>query len=405
VESQRLDVAALRARFPALASGTAYFDGPGGTQTPDVVADAVRDTLVGPLSNQGDVTASERNAEAAVRRAREAMRDFVGLDDPSGVVFGRSMTALTFQFAQTIAKSWEPGDEVVVSRLDHDANVRPWVIAAERVGATTRWADFDPATGELSVEAVEAVVGPRTRLVALTAASNLIGTKPDVAAIGEVAHRLGAWLYVDAVHFAAHSLVDVDAMGADFLACSPYKFLGPHCGVVVARPDVLALLEPDKLLPATDAVPQRFELGTLPYELLAGVTAAVDFLAGIAPSAAPTRRDRLAASMAALAEHEDELRAVVERGIAELPGATIYSRAARRTPTILATFDAANPQHVYRALAERGVNAPADSFYAYEPARRLGLGAAGGVRMGIAPYTDMNDVDRLLDGLKAIVTA
>jgi cysteine desulfurase family protein (TIGR01976 family) len=400
---EALDVAAVRARFPALDGGAAHFDGPGGTQTPDVVADAMHRTLARPLSNRGDVTAAERNADDVVRAARTALADLLGAD-PSGVVFGRSMTALTFDFARTLARRWAPGDEVIVSRLDHDANVRPWVIAAERAGASVRWADFDPATGELPPESVDAVLTERTRLVALTAASNLIGTKPDVRAIGELVHAVGALLYVDGVHFAAHSLVDVEAMGADFFACSPYKFLGPHCGVVAARPDLLDELEPDKLLPATNDVPERFELGTLPYELMAGTTAAVDFLAGMASSGSRSRRERIAQSMSAVEVHEDALRASVESELAAMPGASIYSRAARRTPTTLVTFDGHDPQQVYRSLAERGVNAPSGAFYAYEPARRLGLGEVGGVRIGIAPYNDTNDVDRLVVALREIVS-
>jgi cysteine desulfurase family protein (TIGR01976 family) len=398
-----LDVAAVRARFPALDGGAAHFDGPGGTQTPDVVADAMHRTLSRPLSNRGDITAAERNADDVVRAARSALADLLGAD-PSGIVFGRSMTALTFDFARTLARRWAPGDEVVVSRLDHDANVRPWVIAAERAGAIVRWADFDPATAELPAESVESVLTERTRLVALTAASNLIGTKPDIRAIGELAHAAGALLYVDGVHFAAHSLVDVEALGADFFACSPYKFLGPHCGVVAARPDLLEELEPDKLLPATNDVPERFELGTLPYELMAGTTAAVDFLAGMASSGSRSRRERIAQSMSAVEVHEDVLRETVEGELAAMPGTTIYSRAARRTPTTLVTFDGHDPDHLYRSLADRGVNAPSGTFYAYEPARRLGLGEVGGVRIGIAPYNDANDVDRLIGALKEILS-
>jgi cysteine desulfurase family protein (TIGR01976 family) len=258
-------------------------------------------------------------------------------------------------------------------------------------------------TGELPPEAIDAVLTERTRLVAVTAASNLIGTKPDVSAIAELVHAAGALLYVDGVHFAAHSLVDVDAMGADFFACSPYKFLGPHCGVVAGRPDVLDELEPDKLLPATNDVPERFELGTLPYELMVGTTAAIDFLAGMASSGTGSRRERLAESMSAVEAHEDRLRETVETELAALPGASIYSRAARRTPTTLVTFDGHDPLHVYRSLSERGVNAPSGTFYAYEPARRLGLGEVGGVRIGIAPYNDANDVDRLVGALKDIL--
>jgi cysteine desulfurase family protein (TIGR01976 family) len=391
------DVARLRAHFPALASGTAHFDGPGGSQTPDVVAAAMGRVLTGPLANRGKATEAERNAERAVTEGRAALGDLLGAD-PRGIIFGRSMTELTFHLARTLAKDWRAGDEVVVSRLDHDANVRPWVIAAERAGVRVRWVGFDIRTAELEPEAVAEQLTDRTRLVAVTGASNLVGTRPDLPAIGELVHAVGAWLYVDGVHLTAHAPVDIAALGADFFACSPYKFLGPHCGAVAGRPELLAQLRPDKLLPSSDAVPERFELGTLPYELMAGTTAAVDFLADAVPGLGP-RRQRLLGSLAAMEAYEDELRALVESELVRLPGATLYSRARRRTPTLLVNFAGHDPAALYHALAELGVNAPSGSFYAYETARHLGLGQAGGLRIGLAPYNDHNDVDRLLDGL------
>ena len=232
----------------------------------------------------------------------------------------------------------------------------------------------------------------------MTGASNLIGTRPDLSAIGELVHAAGGLLYVDGVHLTPHAAVDVRVLGADFFACSPYKFLGPHCGVVAAAPELLDGLRPDKLLPATNDVPERFELGTLSYELMAGTTAAVEFISDAVPGDG-TRRTRIVRSMQAIEDYEDELRQSVEKAVGEFPGATIYSRASSRTPTILVTFDGHDPQAVYEFLGERDVNAPAGTFYAYEPARLLGLGDEGGVRIGLAPYTDQNDVDRLLDGL------
>jgi cysteine desulfurase family protein (TIGR01976 family) len=401
-----LDVEKIRAHFPALQpgpqTGAAHFDGPGGSQTPDVVADAIRDTLLRPLANRGTTTDAERNAEAIVGACRSAVGDLLNAD-PGGVIFGRSMTELTFALSRTLSATWRPDDEVIVSRLDHDANVRPWVIAAERAGAVIRWADFDPDTGEMSVDGVVAQLSDRTRLIAITAASNLIGTMPDVGAIAAAAHDAGALVYVDGVHYTAHHAVDVDALGADFFACSPYKFLGPHCGLVAARPDLLDGLHPDKLLPSTDRVPERFELGTLPYELMAGTTAAIEFLAGFA-GAEGDRRSRIVASMAALAEHEDALRVWIEDALPALPGVTLYSRAQRRTPTLLFTIAGHQPAAISTALAVHGVNAPAGSFYAYEAARRLGLGAAGGVRVGLAPYSNTADAHRLIEALTAQLT-
>ncbi|MCI3275136.1 cysteine desulfurase-like protein [Streptomyces cylindrosporus] len=393
------DIAALRSRFPALAAGIAHFDGPGGTQTPEPVIRAIADTLAQPLSNRGQVTLGEHNAEAAVTGARGAMADLLGAD-PAGIVFGRSATQLTYDFSRTLAKAWSPGDEVVVTRLDHDADIRPWVQAAAAVGATVRWAEFEPETGELTVDAIRAVLSERTRLVAVTAASNLIGTRPDIPAIARAAHELGALVHVDGVHYAAHTLVDLEALGADFFVCSPYKFLGPHHGVLAARPELLETLRPDKLLPSTDAVPERFELGTLPYEFLAGTTAAVDFLAEhLDPRATGTRRERLAAGFAALEAHEHVLRTRIDKGLAELDGVIVHSRAADRTPTVLLTFENHSTVDAYAFLAERGVQAPSGSFYAVEASRHLGLGDTGGLRVGLAPYNDMEDVDRLLTGL------
>ncbi|MFG2944290.1 cysteine desulfurase-like protein [Streptomyces adustus] len=392
------DVAALRARIPALKSGSARFDAPGGTQTPQPVIDAMVETLTAPLANRGQTTEGERNAEAVVAAARAALGDLTGVP-ARGVVFGRSATQLTYDLARTLAKTWNPGDEVVVTRLDHDSNIRPWIQAAEAVGARVREADFDPATGELRPEHIEAVLSSRTRLVAVTAASNLIGTRPDIPAVARLAHDAGALLHVDAVHYAAHATVDLAELGADTLVCSPYKFLGPHLGVLVSRPELLETLRPDKLLPSSDAVPERFELGTLPYELLAGARAAVDLLADLAPGAQGTRRERLRAAFTAVEAHEDALRARIERGLAELGGVTVYSRAAHRTPTLLFSVAGHRSADVSRHLADHGVDAPAGSFYALEASVHLGLGSEGAVRVGLAPYSDENDVDRLLTAL------
>jgi cysteine desulfurase family protein (TIGR01976 family) len=391
------EVAGVRAEFPALAAGAAHFDGPGGSQTPRVVARAIQNTLVSPIANRGTVTQAERNAEATVRQSRGALADLLGAD-PGGIVFGRSMTQLTFDIARTLAQSWSAGDEVVVSRLDHDANVRPWVIWAERAGATVRWIDFDPESTELTPKHVADQLSERTRLVAVTGASNLVGTRPDLAAIAERVHRAGALLYADGVHLTAHAGIDIAALGVDFFACSPYKFFGPHLGVLAASPALLETLRPDKLLPSSDAVPERFELGTLPYELLAGTTAAVDFIAGLGGVPSGDRRQRILASMASVDQHEDRLRRRIEAGLAQLDTVTLHSRAQERTPTLLVTFADRSAGDAYRFLADLDINAPAGTFYAYEPARRLGL-QEGGLRIGLAPYNDDSDVDRLLDGL------
>lgn len=398
------DVRTVRTHFPALAAGYAHFDGPGGSQVPDVVAAAVAGALTAPIANRGRITAAERTADDIVTGARAAIADLLGAS-PGGVVFGRSMTQLTYDFARALAAAWGPGDEVVVSRLDHDANVRPWVQAAEAVGATVRWVEFDRDTTELTAGDVRRALTPSTMLVAVTGASNLLGTRPDLPAIAAAVHDIGALLYVDGVHLTPHAPVDVAALGADFYACSPYKFLGPHCGVVVARPRLLETLHPDKLLPSSNVVPERFELGTLPYELLAGVTAAVEFHATLDAEAVGSRRERVLAGMAALEAHEEGLRARLEAGLVALPGVTVHSRARVRTPTLLVTFEGRAAADAYVFLAERGVNAPAGSFYAIEPARWLGLGDVGGLRVGLAPYSTVEDVERLLAGLAEFLTS
>ncbi|MDN4171325.1 cysteine desulfurase-like protein [Nocardioides sp. SOB77] len=401
-----MDVDRIRACFPALDLGAAHFDGPGGSQVPRQVADAVAAAMTAGLGNRGTTTEAEARTERVVAEARTAAGDLLGTD-PRGVVLGRSMTQLTFDLARTLARAWGPGDEVVVTRLDHDANIRPWVIAAERAGATVRWLGFDPATAQL--DDLAPLLSERTRLVAFTAASNLLGTRPDVRRLADAAHEVGALVHLDAVHLAPHAPVDRVALGADLLACSPYKFFGPHLGVLAADPAFLETLHPDKLLPSTDAVPERFELGTLPHELLAGVTAAVDFMAGLEPGATGTRRERLVASMTALEAHEDALLDHLLDGLRAVPGVTLHGAAvapgARRTPTVLLTLAGHAPADVARHLASVGVNAPAGHFYALEASRHAGLGDTGGVRAGLAAYTTVKDVDRLVAGVAELARA
>ena len=399
-----LDVARLRAAFPALDGPTAYFDGPGGTQTPAVVGDAIARALTSPLSNRGTGSASQRNADAAVAGFRAAYADLLATA-PDGIVHGRSATQLTYDFSRALARTWAPGDNVVVSRLDHDANVRPWIQAAEQRGVEVRWLGLDPETAELDLATLDVVDG-RTRLVALTGASNLVGTIPPHRVVADRAHEVGALLYVDGVHLTAHRLPDPAALGADLYVCSPYKFFGPHCGVLAADPALLESIHPDKLAPSTDRVPERFELGTLPYEQLAGATAAVDFLADLPGADVGTgeRRDRLARAAAAVHGHEEDLRTRLEAGLADLGDRVVlHSRAADRTPTLFLTFPGRRSADVAEGLLAYDVLAPSGSFYALEPFTALGLEDEGGVRVGLAAYTDAAEVDRLLEGLGALL--
>lgn len=396
------DIDRVRAHFPALRDGTAFFDGPGGTQVPAVVADAISAAMVGGLSNRDRGTASGRRADDIVLEARSDMSDLLGCG-PESVIFGRSMTALTYDLARALATQWGPGDEVVVTTLDHDANVRPWVHAAESAGATVRWAHFDSATAELPIEAVTDVLSARTVMVAVTGASNILGTCPDVASIAHQAHRLGASVFLDAVHLTPHVRIDMDALGVDFVACSPYKFFGPHLGVLAGRPEILEALHPPKLLPSPSHAPERFELGTLPYEMLAGVSAAVRFIADL--SAAPgAQRERLTAAYGQIHDHESALLRRLEAGLDGIPGLVRYSTARRRTPTVYFAVPPMVSADLSAHCAATGINVPASTFYAIEASRQLGLGDVGALRAGISVYTSPDDVDRLVTAVASGVS-
>lgn len=396
------DVNKVRASFPSLNTGLAFFCGPGGSQVPDVVGKTISDAITKPISNRNVNTVSEKNAEEIVLSFRAAVADLIDVD-PRGVVYGRSWTQLTYDFSRTLAKNWGPGDEVVVTTLDHDSNVRPWVQAAEAVGATVRWAQLDPDTTELSVEAVESVLSSKTKLVAVTGAGNTIGTRPDLKAIGAAVHKVGALFYVDAVHLTPHAPISAKEIGADFIGFSFYKMFGPHCAALAAAPALLETLQNDKLLPATNVVPERFEFGTLPYELMAGSVAAIEYIANLAPGSATSRRDKIVNSMRALETYEDELLEYMESSLKALPGITLYGHAKKRTPTLYFSFKGFESAEIYKAMAKKSVTLPASNFYALETSRKLGLGDAGALRAGLAPYSTRDDVDRLVAGLKEIV--
>jgi cysteine desulfurase family protein (TIGR01976 family) len=399
------DVTRVRGSYPALADGHAYLDGAAGTQVPVPVIDALAAAYRAGIGNIGGAFAASERSGAIVAEARRAVADLTG-GAASGVVFGPSMTALTYRMSGALARGWAPGDEIVVSRLDHDANIRPWIQAAARAGAVVRWAEADLATGELPAAQYAELVGDKTRLVAVTAASNVLGTRPDVAAIAAVAHAAGALCYVDGVHATPHIPVDVSALGADFYATSAYKWAGPHVAAVVAGPALLETLWPDKLAPSSDEVPARFERGTLPFADLAGVAAAVEHLASLAPGAgasaaagAASRRERILASMTAVEEYEMALFARLLDGLGAMSHVTLYGKAARRTPTAFFTVPGLTPRKVASRLAARGVNTWNGDNYAYELCGALGLEPDGAVRAGLVHYNDASDVDRLLAGV------
>ena len=396
------DVKRIRSHFPSLNTGLAFFDGPGGSQVPDVVGAAIADAITKPISNRNTNTESEKNAEEIVLGFRKAVGDLIDVD-PNGVVYGRSWTQITYDFSRTLAKTWTAGDEIVVSRLDHDSNIRPWIQAAESVGATVRWAEFDLATSELTVAAVEAVLSNKTKLVAITGAGNTIGTRPDLKAIGTAVHKVGALFYVDGVHLTPHSVISAKDIGADFFGFSFYKLMGPHCAAIAASPELLKTLNNDKLLPSTSNVPEKFEFGTLPYEIMAGATAAIDFIADMAPGSGKTRREKIVNSMNALEAYEDELLVYMESAIKSLPGVTMYGHAKHRTPTLYFSFANFVSGDIYKAMVAKKVNVPAHNFYALEVSRKLGLGDDGALRAGLAPYSTRDDVDRLVGGLREVL--
>ncbi|MEV5501360.1 cysteine desulfurase-like protein [Nonomuraea fuscirosea] len=381
----------VRATYPALSDGYAYLDGAAGTQTPRPVIDAIATAYRTGIGNVGGAFPASHRSDAIVAACRAAVADLVG-GDPGGVILGPNMTTLTYRLARAIAG---PGDEVVLSRLDHDANVRPWT----QVGATVRWAEVDPVTGELPVEQYAELINERTRVVAVTAASNILGTRPDVPAIAELAHRAGALMYVDGVHATPHGPVDMRALGADFYATSAYKWSGPHIGAVVADPALLETIRPDKLASSADTVPERFETGTAAFADLDGVTAAVDHLAAMVPGTG-NRRERLLASMSAAEEHETALFSVLTGELETMPHVTLYGKPARRTATVYFNVAGHTPRQVAEHLAKRGVNVWNGHNYAWELTGVLGIRDTGGaVRAGLVHYNDRSDVDRLLEGV------
>ena len=366
-----------RERFPGLAGGWARLDGPAGTQMVDTAIDAMADFMrSGRGANEGGAFAAAKETVAAVGEARLQVAALLNAD-PQGVVFGPSMTALTMRFAATVV---QPGDEIVCTRLDHDANVRPWVIAARRAGATVHFADPVPGTLELGRDSVAKVLSERTKWVCVTAASNAMGTIPDLPGISAAAREAGARVYVDAVHATPHRRMDASAY--DVLACSAYKWYGPHVGVLAADPAYLETLSPDKLAPSSDEVPGRFELGTLPFESLAGVAAAAAYTRGL--------------DWGAVRAHEDELLRRTLDGLAAIDGVTLHGAAADRTSTIMFTLAGHTSHEVAERLAAREIAVWGGNYYAYELERHLGLAPHGAVRAGFVHYNDADEAARLV---------
>jgi cysteine desulfurase family protein (TIGR01976 family) len=405
-----LDVRNVRARFPALARvgddgrPVVLVDAPGGSQVPDGVIEAVAGHYRRGMSNTHGAFATSQETDGVVSEARRAAGDLTGAD-PDEIVFGPNATTLLLHVSRSFAKTLAPGDEVVVTRLDHDANVRPWVLAAADAGATVRWVDVREDDVTIDVDSYESALSPRTKLVAFTLASNAVGTIPPAADLVARAKQVGAVIAVDAVHLAQHRLPDLRGLDADILVCSPYKFFGPHLGILAARRSLLASWVPYKLVPASDDVPDRWETGTQNHEGLAGLAAAVDYLAGLAGAAGTGRRARLTASYEAIATHERMLADRFLAGIDGLPRVRLWGiadrdRASERTPTFAIRVGDEHPAQTAKALAARGIFVWDGDYYAREIMIRLGLLDSGGaVRVGFCHYHTPQEVDRVLEAL------
>lgn len=400
------DPVSVRNRFPALRRTVAgrpavYLDGPAGTQVPDSVADAVAAAMRSSASNIGGRFAASEESDGRVGQARQAVADLINAPSVTEIVFGQNMTSLTFAASRALSSRWQEGDEIVLTRLDHDANVRGWLEAAEAKGVTVRFADFD-SSGDcrLTAESVADLINPRTRLVAVTRASNALGSVVDVGAIAAAAHSYDALVYVDAVHFAPHGSIDVQDLGCDFLAISAYKFFGPHTGILYGRASLLADLEPLRVRHAPVMPPGRWETGTQSFESLAGVTAAVDYLASL--GAGSTRRAALESAAAEVARYERSLSDRFLTGLAEIPGVRLYGPAASegRVPTFSVDIAGMEPAEAAGALGEAGIFAWSGHNYAIGVMESLDrLDKGGLLRLGFVHYTLAEEVDVALAAL------
>ncbi len=409
-------IEAVRGEFPALTpagdgASRIYLDNPAGTQVPRRVVDAVSRALVEAASNLGGAFPNSKAADAIWAEAHQAMADMLGAASPREIIVGPSMTNLTFHLSRSIGARLDPGDEIIVTRMDHDGDVAPWLHLAEDRNLVVKWVPFDRETWRIERADLEAVLSERTRLVALNYASNLTGSINDVRDLTAAAKAAGAWVYVDAVQFAPHGLIDVAALGCDFLACSSYKFFGPHLGILWGRGELLEALPAYKVRCASDAIPDKFETGTPQTELLAGLAACVDYLAWLGASVGATggRRAEIAAAFEAAGAYEDSLTLALIEGIGAIAGTTIHgitnsNRIAERVPTVSLTHARVDPRHLASALAEEGIYAWPGHNYALEVVRHLGIDEHEGVlRLGLAHYNTRDEVERTLSALERIL--
>jgi cysteine desulfurase family protein (TIGR01976 family) len=404
-----LSVDAIRRQFPALrrklnGHAVAYFDGPGGTQTPQDVIDAYAQYLAHHNANTHWAYASSRETDAMILEARRAMADFLG-GHADEIAFGANMTTLTFHLARALGRQWGPGDEIVVTELDHHANVAPWQAVVRERGVTLRTVPFKVDSGELDWDALGSVLNQKTRLLAIGAASNALGTVTNVAQAREMARAVGALVFVDAVHYAPHRLVDVRTLGCDFLACSAYKFYGPHLGILYGRKDRLRSLEVAKLAPAPDSVPERLETGTLNHEGIAAAKATIEWLASLAEGG--TRRERLARAFEAFHERESSLFGRLWDGLGAIRGVQRFGPPPTRprTGTMSLSIKGVLPEAAAKALGEAGLFVSHGDFYATTVVERLGHSRDGLLRLGLSCYSTQEEVDRVLVGIERLASA
>ena len=409
-------IAEIRSRFPGLqrvvnGNQAIFFDGPGGSQSPESVGDAVKHYLLHQNANVGMSFATSRETDAMIEQTMRACADLVGCEDYREIVFGQNMTSLTIQLASALGRTWGPGDEVVVTRSDHDANVRPWVLAAQWSGASVRWIDIDPQDCTHRAETIDDSINDSTVMVAIGAASNFSGTINDVRGICAKAHSVGAEVFVDAVHYAPHGLIDVREMGCDYLACSSYKFFGTHQGILWGRFDRLAELPVAKLRVSNEEVPFRWMTGTQGHESMAGTLAAIEHLAWLGrmlSSSDLSRRQALKVAFSEIEEYEMDLCWRMIEGLDRIDGVKIWgitdpSMKEHRAPTVSFTHHSRTAQEIGAALAERGIFAWAGNFYALELSEALGLEPEGALRVGILHYNTAEEVDRFLDVLSRVL--
>ena len=414
-EATGLDVAALRDHFPALSrtmdgQPVVYLDGPGGTQVTRDCIQAMATYLERSNANHGGAFAASVETDAILDDVHAAGADFLGAHEPSEIVFGPNMTTLTFAISRALGREWNEGDEIVVTRLDHDANVAPWLAVAEDRGLTVRWVDLEQDGASLDLDGLEAALSERTRLVAVGLASNALGTVTDVGRVVEAAHAAGALVYVDAVHAAPHVPIDVAALRADFVVCSPYKFFAPHLGMLYGRAEHLERVGAYRVRPAGDALPGKWETGTQNHEALAGLLGTFGYLERLGAAygnagAGSDRRGRLRAAMAAIHAHERGLSAGTLDRLSRVPGLHLYgiadpARVGERVPTFAFTLGGHSPRAIAEHLAARGISAWDGDFYAWELVRNLGLADAGGLlRIGLVHYNTLEEIDRLVEVL------